>query len=311
VRTLFLKASRSSWLERQARRRGFTRRAVHRFMPGETLEKALDAADELEERGIPCVLTQLGENVETERDADQVVVHYRSVLDAVRFRDLDVQLSVKPTHLGMDLGLDGTVRRVGWLLETAEASGIPLWIDMEDSSYVDRTLELFLELLPGRRDFGICLQAYLHRTGADMDRVLEAGGAVRLVKGAYRESPDVAIRGKRKVDDAYRTLAGRLLDHAETRNDGVLHVLGTHDLALLESLVGPLRGSRDVAIPGAEVQMLYGIRTRDWPRLQAAGVPLRILISYGERWFPWYMRRLAERPTNALFVLRSLMPGTT
>ena len=301
MRSLLLKASGNPWLAKQARQRGFVRKAVRRFMPGETLDEALAAAHRLAGEGIPVVLTQLGENVDSAAAVTRVVDHYRSAVDRSLAEGLDVQISVKPTHLGLDLGEEVCRGALGRLARHALSAGVPLWIDMEDSSYVERTLELYLSLLDPGAPLGICLQAYLHRTPEDLDRVLQAGGSVRLVKGAYREPAEVALQGSGAVDAAFLHLARRLSD--ETGGDaggtvGLRHVLGSHDMDLLSQVPD-----------GPEIQMLYGIRTRVWPSILAAGTSFRVLISYGEQWYPWYLRRLAERPANLIFVARSMLPG--
>lgn len=300
MRRLLLTASRNPWLARQARRRRFVQKAVRRFMPGETLDHALAAAHQLADERIPCVLTQLGENVDSSADVGRVVDHYRAAVDRSLAEELDVQLSVKPTHLGLDLGEHVCRAALGRLIRHAQSAGVPVWIDMEDSSYVERTLGLYHDLLERGAPLGVCLQAYLHRTPEDLASVLEAGGTVRLVKGAYRESADVALQDAEAVDAAFLALGRKLADDLARpdRESTLRHVLGSHDLALLEGIP-----------EGPEIQMLYGIRRRDWGGMVAADTPFRVLISYGEHWYPWYVRRLAERPANIGFLVRSMLPG--
>lgn len=300
MRRLLLKASRNPWMARQARRRRFVQKAVRRFMPGETLDHALAAAHQLADERIPSVLTQLGENVDSSADVARVVDHYCVAVDRSLAEELDVQLSVKPTHLGLDLGEDVCRTALARLVRHAHSAGVPLWIDMEDSSYVERTLALYHDLLRPGAPLGVCLQAYLHRTPDDLAGVLEAGGTVRLVKGAYREPPAVALQGAGAVDAAFLALGRTLSDDLAQpgRVSTFRHVLGSHDLTLLAEIPD-----------GPEIQMLYGIRRRDWARVVEAGTPFRVLISYGEHWYPWYVRRLAERPANLGFLVRSMLPG--
>ncbi len=268
-------------------------------MPGETLDEALAASHRLAGEGIPVVLTQLGENVDSAAAVSRVVDHYRSVVDRSLEEGLDVQVSVKPTHLGLDLGEEICRGALSRLAHHALSAGVPVWIDMEDSSYVDATLDLYRSLLDPGAPLGICLQAYLHRTPADLEAVLGAGGTVRLVKGAYREPEDVALQGSGAVDAAFLHLAGELSLDLTGPGAGrpLRHVLGSHDIDLLSQIAD-----------GPEIQMLYGIRTRAWPKILEVGTPFRVLISYGEQWYPWYVRRLAERPANLLFVARSVLP---
>src|SRR6266704_3380910 len=181
-----------------------------------------------------------------------------------------------------------------------------LWIDMEESRYVDATLELFQAVRAAHTGVGVCLQAYLRRTPADLEALLPLAPAIRLVKGAYNEPPDVALPKKRDVDAAYAVLAGRLLERA-ARGEARA-VLGTHDLRLIACLRERALGLGAAPGGGAyEVHMLYGIRAAEQRALQSEGVPVRVLISYGTHWFPWYMRRLAERPANVWFVVRHLL----
>ena len=308
IRSILLAASRNPWLERQFRTRKFTRRAVRRFMPGETLDEALEAAREERSRGAGVLLTLLGENVADRDAAIGVSDHYRTVLERFRtggMADGDgprSEVSVKLTHLGLDLGDEVAGEALERILNGPEGGGGQVWVDMEDSSYVDRTLGIYFDLLSDHPKLGICLQSYLYRTPEDLARVLEAGGSIRLVKGAYREPAEVAFPKKADVDQAYLDL-GRVLRERPPA-DGRRHVLGTHDPKMIEGILGsdgPPRGEGSL-----EVQMLYGIARETQRELLDRGVPFGVLISYGEEWFPWYMRRLAERPANIGFVLRSV-----
>ena len=305
ARSLLLTASRSPWLAEQFRRRAFARRAVRRFMPGEDLASALDAAASLAPAGLGTVVTALGERVTNRAEAEAVRDHYLQVLEEVRARALPTQPSVKLTHLGLDVDRTLCVASVGALAERAAATGSFVWIDIEESHYVDATLEVFRSVRATSDRVGLCLQAYLHRTPDDLASLLAMGAAIRLVKGAYREPPSVAFADKRDVDAAYARLGEQMLRSAADRTGG-LPVFGTHDLALVERLrsrADALRLER-----GAwEVHMLYGIRSAEQRTLAASGVAVRVLVSYGTHWFPWYVRRLAERPANVWFVVRSLI----
>ncbi|PYP70789.1 MAG: proline dehydrogenase [Gemmatimonadetes bacterium] len=303
ARRLLLRASRSVWLADQLRRRAFFRRAVRRFMPGEEIDAALGAAAELARTGIGTVLTQLGEQVTTPAAAAAVRNHYLGLLAQIRERRLSAQLSVKLTHLGLDVDRETCSRDVGTLAARAAEAGSFLWIDMEESRYVDAALELFQRARAKQDNIGLCLQAYLRRTPVDLDRLVPLAPAIRLVKGAYAEPPSVAFPRKRDVDSSYFTLAARLLEHAAR---GRAHpVFGTHDLRL----VGRIRqraSALGVARGAYEFHMLYGIKAAEQRALADDGCAVRVLISYGSAWFPWYMRRLAERPANVWFVVRNL-----
>ncbi|HEY2851224.1 MAG TPA: proline dehydrogenase family protein [Gemmatimonadaceae bacterium] len=303
ARTLLLRASRSSWLEEQFRRRSFARRAVRRFMPGEDVGSALDAAAALAPAGIGSVLTALGERVNTREEAEEVRRNYDGVLDAIRARALPAHVSVKLTHLGLDVDRALCTESVQQLADRAAATGTMLWIDIEESHYVDATLEIYRAVRARQSRIGVCLQAYLRRTPTDLASVLGVGGSVRLVKGAYAEPPEIAFPRKADTDAAYFALAQRMLEVATPNQP---QVFGTHDLALLDRVKD--RASALKLPKGAwEVHMLYGIQSAAQRSLAANGVSVRCLISYGTRWFPWYVRRLAERPANVWFVLRSMV----
>ncbi len=305
ARSVLLSASRNAWLEGQMMRRAFARRAVKRFMPGEKVEDALDAARPLADAGLGTVVTQLGENLTSLTDAEAVRDHYLGVYDLIKARGLPTWPSVKPTQLGLDLSPEQCLTYLLAIAGKAEATGSWVWIDMEDSSYVDRTLDLFKKVRARHAKVGLCLQSYLRRTPADLAALLPLKPAIRLVKGAYAEPPHVAFPEKRDVDLAYFDLAERLLEDA--RAGGAFPVFGTHDIALLSRIAG--RAAELGVKDGAwEIHMLYGIRAADQRALAGQGRKVRTLISYGAHWFPWYMRRLAERPANVWFVMKSLLP---
>jgi proline dehydrogenase len=305
MRTLFLAGSRSAWLRERATRYAFVRRSVSRFMPGEALEDALVAAQRLQEMGMTSVLTQLGENVADAGEADAVKRHYLEVMEQAAARGLDAQISVKPTQLGLDLDRRLCRDHLEALVKRAEERRSFVWIDMEGSSYVDATLELFRTARATSSRVGVCLQAYLRRTPADIEALLPLRPALRLVKGAYQEPADRAFPRKQDVDEAYLKLATRIL---EQPGGPEMLAIGTHD----PRLIGRLRAiAKERAVPSAayEFEMLYGIQRALQGHIVKGGDRLRVLISYGTYWFPWYMRRLAERPANVGFVVRNLFSG--
>lgn len=306
MRSSLLAASRSVWLREHATRHRFVKRAVARFMPGETLDDALAAAATLRGRGMAAVVTMLGENVATEAEVEAVTTHYLDVLERVRQRGLDAEISVKLTHLGLDLGAEVTVSHLARIVRRAAETRTRVWIDMEDSSYTGATIDVYRRMAD-RTAVGICLQAYLHRTGADLDALLPQGPAIRLVKGAYREPPEVALPRKRDVDERYFQFAARLLD-AGSRRAGTWTVFGTHDPVLIRRIQEHAK-TLGIASNGFEFDLLYGIRRDEQERLAREGHRVRILISYGTYWFPWYMRRLAERPANMWFLARNMFGG--
>jgi proline dehydrogenase len=305
MRTVLLWMARNAWLKANLPRLFFMRRAVRRFMPGETLASALDASLPLRDAGIGTIYTRLGENLTAIEEADAVADHYVEVLDAIRERGLAGEISVKPTQLGLDLDEERTFEHLVRLAEHAATTGSFLWVDMEGSAYTEATVRLYERLRAAQPRTGICLLAYLKRTAADIERLLPLDPAIRLVKGAYDEPAAIAYRAKRQVDASYLALATRFLLAGKGRS--IRLGLGTHDVELVEQIAEGVAAA-GVDRTGYEIEMLYGIRTKEQRRLVGAGYRVVTLIAYGEHWYPWYMRRLAERPANVTFALRSLLP---
>jgi proline dehydrogenase len=303
ARDALLMAAGNRWLGEHLPRFRFVRATVKRFMPGERMEDALDAAGRLAEDGIPATFTYLGENVRTAGDADAVVRHYLRLFDLIEERGLDAEVSVKPTHLGLDLDPEATVERLRLLVERSAALGRHLFLDMESASYVEPTLAIYRSLREGSERVGVCIQAYLHRTPQDVADLLAARGSIRFVKGAYREPRDVAIHDAGRIREAFQTLALGFL----RRGGGGRLALATHDVELLAKI------ERAAAVAGSgrddyEIQMLYGIRVADQRRLAREGFRVRVLISYGTHWYPWFMRRVAEHPgRNIWLAIRNLL----
>lgn len=305
VRQLILRGSTNPWLSRQLSKRRFVQRAVRRFMPGEEMEDAVGAAANLQSVGMRSILTLLGESVVDREAADGVANHYERLVEAIAGSGLTADLSVKPTHLGLDLGADVAEAGLRTIVSRAGAAGRLVVIDMEASAYVDDTLDLYRRLRANHQNVGVCLQSYLYRTEADLESLLPLRPMIRLVKGAYRESPDLAWPKKSDVDDAFLARAERLMEAAKA-DPGVRIAFGTHDERMI---AGIKRQAEDLGLArdAFEIQMLYGIRRDLQSELVAEGYAVRILISYGPHWFPWYMRRLAERPANVWFMLRSVL----
>ncbi|HKP28123.1 MAG TPA: proline dehydrogenase family protein [Gemmatimonadales bacterium] len=304
ARSLFLRASRSHWLANNVMRRPFARRAVKKFMPGEELSDALAAAQGLAAEGLGTVLTKLGENIGSPADAEEVRDHYLDGFNQIRARGLPSVISVKPTQLGLDLSIQSCAAHLEALAAKAESVDSTLWIDMEDSSYVDRTLDLYRDVKSRHAKVGLAIQAYLRRTPKDIESLLPLRPIIRLVKGAYAEPAHVAFPDKADTDLAYYQLADTLL-HAAARNE-CLPIFGTHDMRLVARITGRAT-ELGVADGGYEVHMLYGVRMSEQRLLARAGRKVATLISYGSAWWPWYMRRLAERPANVWFMVKSLV----
>jgi proline dehydrogenase len=303
VRTALLVGSQNTWLREHVSTLPFVKRAVGRFMPGEQLDDALAAAADLQRVGIGAVLTRLGENITEAAAADETAAHYVTVASELQRRGIDGHISVKLTQLGLDVDPQRCQASLLMLADETSRRGIKLWIDMEQSYYVERTLDM-RRALRAYPHAGVCLQAYLRRAADDLASVVPLGGGIRLVKGAYREPPNIAYPRKHDVDENYFTLATQML--AAARSSGLRCVFGTHD----QRLIARIQQHADrtgVSRDAFEFHMLYGIQRSEQIRLARDGYRVKVLISYGEQWFPWYMRRLAERPANLVFVARSVL----
>jgi proline dehydrogenase len=306
MRRTILRASQSPWLRERAPRYAFFRRATRRFMPGETVEEALAAVRELGNKNIGCVLTHLGENIADRAEADGVARHYLDVLGKIRAGNLPVEISVKLTQLGLDLDCEFCFANLEKLIERCPPEKT-LWIDMEQSPYVDATLALYRRARKAYKNVGVCVQAYLYRTERDLESLIPLGAAVRLVKGAYNEPSEIAFPKKADVDESYYRLATMLLN-PDARRAGVRAAIATHDRTLIQRITG-WAAAQGIAKSQLEFQMLYGIQRAEQLRLAQDGYRSAVLISYGTFWFPWFMRRLAERPANVLFLARNFFSG--
>ncbi|TVR59419.1 MAG: proline dehydrogenase [Gemmatimonadales bacterium] len=309
-RSLLLTAAASDRLNRMATRSRVVRRATRAFMPGETVEAALEAGRGLVDAdGRGLLFTHLGEALTTLVEAERVRDHYLGLLDRMAAAGVPGEISVKPTQLGLEQSPRRCAELAGELADRAHAVGSVLWLDMEDSSYVDRTLDLYESLKVDYPRTGLALQAYLRRTPADLERLAPLGPVVRLVKGAYSEPPEVAFPRKADTDRTFQDVALRMMELAAKgrRGEGPPSraVLGTHDLLLVGRIQAEAR-ERGLPPNTFEVHMLYGIRANHQARLRSEGQAVSTLISYGQDWYRWYMRRLAERPANVWFVARSI-----
>ena len=283
------------------------RRFVRRFVAGPALEDALAVAARLNADGADAAVTHLGENVATAEDAAGAAEAYVGLLDEITRRGLRAGPSLKLTHLGLDLG--ESVCRAN--LERVAARGLGshtlVWVDMESSAYTDRTLELHRALHATYANVACVVQAYLRRTAQDVERLIELGATVRLCKGAYREPPEIAFPDKRDVDTSYTSLVDRLLS-ADALARGAYPAFATHDERMLDRARETAK-REGVGADRYELQMLYGIRHDLHGPLRAAGLRLRVLVPYGEDWYGYFMRRLAERPANLTFFFRQLLRG--
>jgi proline dehydrogenase len=303
VRSMLLAASQSSWLREHAVNYPFVRRSVSRFMPGETLDEALCAAQKLRDKNIGTVFTHLGENVADRQEARKVTEHYLEVLERIHQQDLAAEISVKLTQLGLDLSPEFCFENLQQIIGHKNVQAT-VWVDMEASNYVDLTLDLYKRALRAHPNVGLCLQAYLYRTKKDLADLLPLAPSIRLVKGAYKEPADIAFPQKIAVDENYYSLAQDMLRaHAAGRCPRA--AFGTHDVPLIQRLA-KLAAQEGLPSSALEVQMLYGIQRAEQERLAQDGCRSVVLVAYGSYWYPWFVRRLAERPANLWFMLRKV-----
>lgn len=305
-RRILLKASKSVWLREHAPQYRFVQRTAQRFLPGQTPEQALAAARQLAETGVGAILTHLGENINHREEAEAVVQHYSGVLRSIRASGPAAEISVKLTQLGLDFDEEFCFTNVMRLIEESGAAKT-LWIDMEQSAYTDVTLRIYRRAIEKGSNAGICVQAYLYRTEKDLESLLGSGGAVRLVKGAYNEPSEIAFPRKRDVDVNFFRLAQSLLG-PEAQRCKLRAAIGTHDRALIAHII-EWAAQQGVPKERLEFQMLYGIQRAEQLRLALDGYRAGVLINYGASWYPWFMRRMAERPANVMFLARNLFSG--
>jgi proline dehydrogenase len=302
-KAFFQTLSRSPTLKKLASRYGMSgpRAFARRFIAGETIEDAIAAVREIEARGMHHTLDHLGESVNTLAAAETATREYLSVIGEVHRAGVEKNLSLKLTQLGLDIDKPMCVDNLCRILGAAEKCGFFVRLDMESSKYTEATLEIFeTAWRRGRHNVGVVLQSCLYRTEQDFERVNRLGARIRLVKGAYRESNTVAYQKKENVDAAYVRLAKRLL------TDGTYPAIATHDEQILDE-VKRFAAKRGITPTLYEFQMLYGIRRDLQTAFTEQGYRMRVYVPFGKEWFPYFMRRLGERPANVAFVLRSLI----
>jgi len=299
LRQSFLYLSRQRKLRRWMETSSYAQKLTARFVPGQTLDDVMRVCRQLHATGYLATLDHLGETVTTLQDAETSRDFCQAALDAIAASTLPATISIKLTQLGLDLGDDLCRRHVDVLVRKAKSIGSRVEIDMESHEYVDRTLAIVEHF---QREYGCVrsvLQAYLYRTEADTRRMNQAGVPIRLCKGAYNEPSTVAHPEKSTVDEQYLKLARLLLD------EGAYPALATHDPAMIEGILAhTAKNGRKP--PEFEFQMLYGVRPDLQKMLVDQGYRVRLYVPYRQTWYPYFMRRLAQRPANALFIARNL-----
>jgi len=269
------------------------------FIAGPTLNDAVITSKEMNGRGFRVIVNFLGEEIKDEKELERTMTEYLAIFDQMDQNKIEGCVSVKPTQLGLTMGLDLAEGNLHRIVERAKASGRYLWVDMEGSMYTGQTIDLYLKELKGYDRMGIAIQAYLRRTSADIDRLISEGGQVRLCKGAYNEPADLAFKGKLEVKQNYSDMMKKLFSQK------AFFAIATHDDKLQDEAKA-LAGSSH---PNFEFQMLRGVREELGRKLIEQGYQLSVYIPYGANWFPYGMRRMKERKRNILLLFRSLFSG--
>jgi proline dehydrogenase len=300
ARTAILAAAQNRATEAFMRRYGM-RLGASRFVSGETLDQAMAVIRQLNQQGFKCNATCLGEAVTSAAEADQAVAEYQGLINRIADEHLNANVAIKLTLMGLDISRELAQSNMTRLLELSAERGMTMRIDMEDSSHVEATLETYRDLRArGLDNVGAVLQSCLRRTARDLESLLPLRPNLRLVKGAYLESKEVAFPDKADVDENYLRLMERAL------LEGAYTAIATHDPRMIDHAKGFVE-QHQISRDRFEFQMLYGVRPQLQRDLLAQGFTVMIATSYGTHWYPFFMRRLAERPANLLFLTRSLL----
>jgi proline dehydrogenase len=275
---------------------------ARRFVAGETAAEAVAAAREMNARGMDAILDFLGEDVHSEAEAGSAVQEYLRLLDLIKAHQVRSAISLKVSQMGLRFSLSLCESNLALVLERAAQYGNFVWLDMEGSALTQSTIEVFEALRSRFANIGLCLQAYLVRTGSDLDRLMRKPAILRLCKGAYKEPPDIAFKSKGAVEANYRVLTQKLFDHVE---QGIFPAFATHDVSVIEYVLQQVKEKR-IDAKQFEFQMLYGIQNKKLQSLSKQGYQTRVYIPYGTAWLPYFLRRLRERKENVYFLMRNV-----
>lgn len=318
LRALLISLSKAAWLKQMMMKWGLARRVARRFVAGETLAEALEAVKGLNARGLTATLDQLGEDTTTPGEARETTAQILAILEGIRKSEVKGNLSLKLTQIGLTLDADLCAENLKKILERAREYEIFARIDMEDFGCLEPTLAIYQQVrAAGYDNVGMVVQSYLYRSEADVATLLESGTRIRLVKGAYKEPESVAYPAKKDVDAAFDRLTELLLLAAaepgapNATPDGYwppIPAIATHDEVRIQYALDRV-GELGLPKERLEFQMLYGIRRNLQDALAEQGYPLRVYVPFGTEWYPYFMRRLAERPANLWFFISSLLRG--
>lgn len=303
LRRALLYLSEAKWMRDIMAHFFLARRVARRFVAGETMDEAIAVTKKLNAQGLRVSLDVLGESVTGEDDTRAVVAGYADLLEHIQREGLDASVSLKLTHLGLDIAEDLCVANLRQVLTAARERAILVTVDMESSAYTDRTLRIYRTMRDdyGFANVGAVIQSALRRSRDDMRALAAEGARVRLCKGAYLEPPEVAFPDKSDVDAQYVAI---LREYLQTGSNARLEI-ATHDEKMIAAALETITTGQ-IPPDRYEFQMLYGIRSARQLELAAAGYPVRVYVPFGDAWYPYFMRRLAERPANLWFFVRSL-----
>ena len=308
LRQFFIHLSENQAARRFVTHFGPARKMARRFVAGETMDEAIAVARRLEAQGIGAILNHVGESVTTETEATGAAQEVITLLERIAAEGIEASISIKPSHVGLAFGTDFCYENIADIVQVAQQYNILVEIDIEASPDVDATLEIYHRLLD---TFGSgirqAIQSYLYRTPADLEAIIARGGSVRLVKGAYQEPPEIAYQDRDEINRA----SIRVIDmffSPKALTAGAYLALGSHDPVLIDALLAKAR-ERSIPADKYEIQMLLGVRRDEQQRLAEMGHRVRIYIPFGDAWYPYFMRRLAERPANVFFITRAFFGG--
>ncbi|MFC7322204.1 proline dehydrogenase [Halobacillus campisalis] len=299
LRNFFLFLSKNKFFTKLARRYGL-RFGAARFVAGETIPSAVETIQKLNEQGLSVTIDHLGEFIDSEEEAKKAADECIEAVKAIAGHKLDSQLSLKLTSMGLDISYDLALDNMRRILQVAEQKNVFITIDMEDHERCQTTLDLFKELRKDYENIGTVIQSYLYRAVEDIEDLDQYSPNLRLVKGAYKESPKVAFPDKKDVDENYKKIIKMHL------LNGNYTAVATHDDAMIEYTMNIVK-ENDIPLEQFEFQMLYGIRVERQEELVKEGYKMRVYVPYGDDWYGYFMRRLAERPANVAFVLKGVV----
>lgn len=302
MRAILIGLSHSERLRSFAIKNSFAKKTAKRFVAGETLGEGIEAAKKLNSFGIETTMDFLGENTKTEEEALNCSKEIMKILEAIDKEKIKGNVSIKLTQLGLDLGADFCGKILKNIIEEAKKRNNFVRIDMEGTPYTDKTLDLFYKMLENYKNVGIVIQAYLYRSMKDVEEIIKRGGRIRLCKGAYREPKTLAFPKKKDVNENFIKIMKVLLD------SNIYHGIATHDEKMINATIKYVN-EKNIPKDSFEFQMLYGIRRDLQLKLVEDGWKVRVYLPYGTHWYPYYMRRLAERPANLIFILKNIFRG--